>query len=374
MADPRFDMAAVVKAVVGQAERVVADQTSKVGLAIFLLIFIFHVIEGAAELAESPGSCRLLRGRFWLRIFLTGALLGGYGQAVGGTMMQIQPRFMLAFATEWNDIWNEEAAALKAIRKAEEENKALKLTEVATSKAGRDDDTWYAKLGRYVTDALLTGVGWLLAWVIGLLITLVILMEGFWVLGVTMLIVAIGPICVACLAHEKTEGIFWSFLKAFVVYGLLYLPMLGIACRFAGVVMSRVGTMAATSGMVYGDGSDIAVHLLMVVLGPLSALAVVRAVPHLVTTLIGAAALGAGAGAVADAGSAVGRSASGAIAVGGAAVTAASLPLTAAVTTARAAFSSKDSGGAQTSDALGADTQGSGADAARDDARDVRGE
>ena len=53
---------------------------------------------------------------------------------------------------------------------------------------------------------------------------------------------AVGPICVAFAAHEKTESYFWGFLKAFLFVGLLYMPLLGLACGW-----ERRGAAAASS-------------------------------------------------------------------------------------------------------------------------------
>jgi hypothetical protein len=121
-------------------------------------------------------------------------------------------------------------------------------------------------------------------------------MEGFWALGVNMLLIGIGPLCIACAAHEKSEGMAWSWIRAFVVLGLLYMPMLGLACEFAGVIMAQMTKMVTGSGLVYGDGTDIGVHLVMVLLGPICAFAVVRAVPSFMSMLLQTGAPGAGAG------------------------------------------------------------------------------
>ena len=59
-----------------------------------------------------------------------------------------------------------------------------------------------------MVDALLTGMGWVFVVVAGMVITVFMLMEGFTGLGVNMLLVAVGPLCVAFAAHEKTEAYF----------------------------------------------------------------------------------------------------------------------------------------------------------------------
>lgn len=245
----------------------------------------------------SPSSCRLWHGKFWMRILLVAGGLAGYQRAVTATMAKLQPTFMTTFAANWATVWESEMTYIEAIKKAEAENQDLKGTEVTATKAGKDHDSWYGKLGKYVVDALLTGIGWVLAVVAGLVITVFMPMEGFTGLGLNMLLVAVGPVCVAFAAHE-TESYFWGFLKALLFIGLLCMPLLGLACQFAGVIMAQMTTMVTGMGVVYGDGSDIGVHFLMVVvLGPFCAFAVVRAAPMFLGMVLGTGGGGAGGGA-----------------------------------------------------------------------------
>src|SRR6185503_612050 len=71
---------------------------------------------------------------------------------------------------------------------------------------------------------------------------------------------------------------------------------------FAGIIIAQMTTMVANSGVVYGDGSDIWVHLVLVVLGPICSFAVVRAVPAIMAQLLqsmsggGGSSFGAGVG------------------------------------------------------------------------------
>jgi hypothetical protein len=232
-----------------------------------------------------------------LRILLVAGGLAGYQTVVTGTVAKLQPTYMTNFAGNWATSWEAETAAIAALKKAEAENQDLKGTEVTATKAGKDDDSWYAKLGKYVVDGLVTAIGWVLAMILGLLITVFMLMEGFTGLGLNTLLVAVGPICVAFAAHEKTESYFWGFLKAFVFVALLYMPVLGLACQLAGVVMAHMTTMVTGSGMVYGDGTDVGYHIMYVVLGPLCAFAVVRSAHMFLGTVLGAGAGGGGAGA-----------------------------------------------------------------------------
>jgi hypothetical protein len=298
MGNAAFGIAHVVDAIISSGSNAAA-QATKAGLAIFSLLFLFQLMEGAAELVLSPMSCRLWHGKFWLRILLVAGGLAGYQTVVVGTVAKLQPGFMTNFAGKWSDVWESEMKAIETIKKAEAENQDLKYTEVTATKAGKDDDSWYTKLGKYILDGMLTGLGWVLAVIAGMVITVYILMEGFTGLGMNMLLVAVGPICVAFAAHEKTESYLWGFLKAFLFVGLLYMPLLGLACEFAGVVMAQMTTMVAGSGLVYGDGTDISVHFLFVLLGPFCAFAVVKAAPMFLGMVLGSTGGGGGAAAFA---------------------------------------------------------------------------
>ena len=48
------------------------------------------------------------------------------------TVAKLQPTFMTTFAGNWATVWDSE----------------IKGTEVTATKAGKDDDSWYGKLGR----------------------------------------------------------------------------------------------------------------------------------------------------------------------------------------------------------------------------------
>ncbi len=320
MGSAAFGIGHVVDAIISSGSNAAA-QTTKAGLVIFSLLFLFQLMEGAAELVLSPMSCRLWHGKFWLRILLVAGGLAGYQTVVVGTVAKLQPGFMTNFAGKWADVWESEMKAIEGIKKAEAENQDLKYSEVTATKAGKDDDSWYTKLGKYVLDGMLTGLGWVLAVIAGMVITVYILMEGFTGLGMNMLLVAVGPICVAFAAHEKTESYFWGFLKAFLFVGLMYMPLLGLACEFAGVVMAQMTTMVAGSNLVYGDGTDISVHFLFVLLGPFCAFAVVKAAPMFLGMVLGSTGGGGGAAAFAMGGSqfsSMTSSGSGGGAVGGA--------------------------------------------------------
>ena len=86
-----FGIERVVASVVERGDQFAATQGGKAGLAIFSIIFVFHLVEGAAELAKRPGSCRFFDGKFWIRIFVVTALIGG--------------SILLAALSRWSNCW-----------------------------------------------------------------------------------------------------------------------------------------------------------------------------------------------------------------------------------------------------------------------------
>lgn len=273
---------------------------ARLAMAVFFFCFFFHLVAGAGELAEAPNSCRFFKPRWWLRIAFCLALLIGYRPMFEGFARSAMPNYMTSFAGSWLEIWNGELDAKDQLLKLHHENQDVKQAEVTTTRQGADDQAWWSKAMGWSVDALITALGMIMSTLAGMFITVLILIQGFWVLGVNVVILGLGPLCIAFLAHEATEGIFWTWAKAWLVYGLLYLPMLGLGARVAGVVFKGVTTMVAGSDAVFGDGSDIAMHFIYALLGPLCSLAVVQAIPSLFSHLL-ASAVGASGWAAAPA-------------------------------------------------------------------------
>ena len=271
---------------------------TRIAIAVFMFCIFFHLVAGAGELAEEPGSCRFFKPRWWMRVAFCLALLSGYRVMFEGFARSALPNYMSSFAGAWVEIWNGELDAKDELLKMHHDNQDVKKAEVTTTKQGEQDQAWWSKAMGWSVDALITALGIILSSLAGMFITVLILIQGFWVLGINVVILGIGPLCIAFLAHEATEGIFWAWAKAWLVYGLLYLPMLGLGARMAGVVFKGITTLVAGSDMVFGDGSDIAMHFIYSLLGPLCALAVVQAIPSFLSHLLAAAVSSHGSAAV----------------------------------------------------------------------------
>jgi hypothetical protein len=287
--EPTFYMDKLVQDILDIGALFFEKDITKVALAVFSFCTFFHLVQGAAELAEEPGSCRFFRSRWWIRMGFCLALLIGYRATFEGFARSAMPTFMSSFAGSWLEVWEGELDAKDELQKLHHENQDVKKSEVTATRQGEQDQAWWSKALGFSVDALVTALGNVLSVFAGMFITVLILVQGFWVLGVNAVILGIGPLCIDFLAHEATEGIFWVWAKAWLVYGLLYLPVLGLGARMAGAVFRGVTALVAGSGVVFGDGSDIAMHFIYALLGPLCALAVVQAIPSFLSQLLGAA-------------------------------------------------------------------------------------
>jgi hypothetical protein len=294
MEAPSFALKEVVTAALEKASEIASGTVTKAAAVVFALLLAVHLIQGGAEFA-SRTRCRFFDSRWWLRLVLVVALLAGYRSIVVQVAMRQVPAQMLAYTTSWAVVWSEEWDAIDALRKNDNENKQLRQTEMEqknnTTAAG--SSSWSSvsdaieRAVMMVLDSAVSILGGVISAVVGLGLCLLMLVQAFWVLGILLLLVAIGPLCIVFAFHEVTASIFWAYFRQVLVYQFLYLPFLGIACSIAGVVMGRVSSTFVGSGIEHGDGTDVAVHLLSAVLGPVLSFAVVKGAPAALMKIFG---------------------------------------------------------------------------------------
>ena len=271
-----------------------AGAATSAGFALLGLAVFFHLVEGAAELVKKK-SCRWMDGMFYARLGFVVALLFGYQGLFFGLAQRSLPSSMKGFAESWTKVWVAQKTALTELREYEEQNQELKKSEVSGTKSSKEvEGGWMAKAVFWAVDGIVNGIGHALVGLLGFLLTVFLLMEGFWAVGVATLTLAIGPICVASLAHHKTDGAFWAFIRAFFVYAFVYTRLLHLAAGFAGVIMAQMTTMRQSAQVYYGDGTDVWVHGVIVLVGPLCAMAIVRSVNGTVTSLLHSGGSGSG--------------------------------------------------------------------------------
>lgn len=295
---PTF-MEALTLEVIQQGVNFIESDISRVAMGIFFLCFFFHLLEGALELFQDASTCRLFKMTFWFRIVFTLTLLIGYKAIVVNTAVKVMPTYMLSLGTQWGNMFDTQLDMAKETTEKANQEKTVRERDIQPqqNQGKADDSAWYSKLAKYVVESLLTAVGYLLGIVSGLLITCLVLFEGMMVLGVVTLLIAFGPLCVAFLAHERTEGFFWSFFKTWLVYGLLYIPALNLGVTMAGIVLKHMSTFQAGASATGGDWSDIGMHFVMVFIGPFCAYAMVRAVSTFLAIVFQTGVVGSGSAA-----------------------------------------------------------------------------
>lgn len=290
---PTFEMDALTREVLQTGVNFIESDVTRFAFGIFYLCFFFHLFEAALELWTDAKSCRLFRMTFWARIFFTLTLLGGYKAIVVNTSVKVMPNYMVSLGSQWGNMFDTQMDMAKEIKEKSVQDKDIK-DKTLEQKQTQNDESWYAKAAKYVVDGIITALGYLLGIITGLIITCLVLFEGFMVLGVVTLLIAFGPLCVAFLAHERTEGFFWSFFKTWLVYGLLYIPALNLGVTMAGVVLKHMSTFMAGGTAVSGDWSDIGIHFVLVFIGPFCAYAMVRAVSTFLAIVFQTGVIGSG--------------------------------------------------------------------------------
>jgi len=207
---PSFALKEVVEAALERASEIATGSVTKAAAVVFAIILGLHIAEGAAELATRR-PCRFFDTRWWLRLVLVITLMAGYKRIVVGVGMSQVPVQMLAYTTSWVEVWDEEWEAIDAVRKSEDENKKLRKTEMEQQGKATGGGAWLGPIvsGFWtVLDALVSVLGLVISVVIGVGLCLLMLVQAFWVLGQLLLLVAIGPLCIAFALHPATSSIF----------------------------------------------------------------------------------------------------------------------------------------------------------------------
>jgi hypothetical protein len=265
-----------------------------IAIGLWMLLFGISFLEGADELTGpngGAGACRFFQGRWWLRFLLCGVFLYGYDQIVIGTLQKVQPQMMMSFGADWHQAWEESSDMLKRSQDAGQQNALLQMLEVLPMSDGSDvvGGGVLAAMGRMAlatTDKIISALGALACYFTGGLLMLYVLMQGFYLAAVCTLLCALGPVFIAAGLHQKTEGMALNWIRAILLYLVFYGLMLVLSVRMGGGAMAAMDRMVIGAGVQFGDGSDVMVHLLQVVVGPMVVLVTLRAAPAVTTALL----------------------------------------------------------------------------------------
>jgi hypothetical protein len=284
---PTSGIQALVSGVLDRCEDL-SDKAMVAAGVIVSLLAVFHWIRGGLQLAEKQRP-DLTKPDFWYRWTFIVLLLVGYKPIFVGQVRGHLTNQMGAALGSWYEGWKAQNRAIDEQRKAESENKMLRDAALGShfdNGLGGLSSSWMGLLGSLMLDAGAAMLGYFVSALIGFGLWFLIGVQVFWVLGVVGCLLAIGPLCIAFGLHERTEVVFYRFLWEVFVYAMLYLPFYTFTCFIAGVMMSHA-TSAALGAVAYGDGTDVAVHMVASVFGPLAAFAVTKGAPATLQRVFG---------------------------------------------------------------------------------------
>lgn len=237
--------------------------------AIFGTIMIFHALVGAAELVSGQDS-RLVQGTFWVRIFFVAFIVYFFDKLFVTFGESLCRGSLDEIGTIWGNLWKNWARMNKEMI-----SKGIKDT--ATNSGGLNV---VGMLGSALVETIRSSIGLLIATIIGGLTMLYLIFQSFIALGSCAAVLALGPIALPFAAHESTQDIALAYVKTFLVYVVLYMPMLVFAFQIAMTIMLSVNQMSL--GLVYGGVGDELEHIIAIVAAPFAGAAIVAAVPHVV--------------------------------------------------------------------------------------------
>jgi hypothetical protein len=250
-----------------------SDDSLAFATAVYSLVLVFHALLGSAEIVTGA-DCRFLNPKFWFRILFFGFLIAGFDPVVIPFARKIAVLSFDQFVVSYNEGWKHWIDATDqvlghAFRQQDAEFSVLNLPALVTAN---------------FMDALATLIGTVLTFILGGLIMLLTLVMGFVGLGLSAGTLALAPIALVFGAFEATEAVALSYLKTFLVYCVLYLPLLALAMEIAVSLQTAVNGLAVHLSLKDAIGS-FTEHLFTMVAAPLAGFAVVLSVPSLTSRL-----------------------------------------------------------------------------------------
>jgi hypothetical protein len=247
------------------------------GAAVFTTGLVIHALLGGAELATGQPS-RLVSGKFWVRVVFVGGLLVSFDQIFLVFTKTICTSSMNEFFPAWISIWKQMVTNMQGMMDGYSKSQSAQSGGVMS----------LLNMGTAAFFLGITQAGSLiLAVIVSLLAVILMLLNGIFGLGTAALVVCFAPICIPFAIHEATEGIALSYIKTWLSYAVLYLPILLIAMKMATAVSLAVFTasnqLMVSPNMQFGD---ILAQCLVMMLGPLCGLGILISAPMLVKSVL----------------------------------------------------------------------------------------
>jgi hypothetical protein len=237
-------------------------------LAVCSVIYFYEIIVGASEIISKEES-RLLNGGWWIRqIFIQGLTFVFVTLGVG-LAQKVANGSLAAFGDVIANIGKSWSEASQAYNNAAATNTALQLghqtiTQVVTASV-------LEVMSDQITIALTT--------IIGAICLLFVVFQAYLALGCSAIACCLGPICLPFGASTATEDVAKSWLKTWLVYSVLYMPMLAWALDLAQTIM--VTNLALVFNPSYSGDFGVFEAVINKLAAPFATLGMVMAVPHL---------------------------------------------------------------------------------------------
>jgi len=246
----------------------IASDSMVAAEVIFGSILVFHVLIGAAELVVGQES-RFFSGAFWVRIVFVGLVTFGFTEifvTLGDALCSSAfSRIVDAFCTLWNQIVD------LSVKNSSDQ------MEVMVS-----GDVWDLLVGgiNAFMEFIIALCSFIISATVAFLLLLYVWFQALLGMGTALLTLAMGPICLPFGAHEATQDVAIGYLKTFLIYVVLYLPLLVLAFEIALNFMAA--QTAFTWGAHFHDWSSFGSYMMGFLTAPVAAVALVQSVPSLI--------------------------------------------------------------------------------------------
>ena len=234
--------------------------------AIFATIITFHVLVGAAELVSGK-DCRLTTGSFWIRILFTALLLASFESIFVEFGRHIARGCMAGIADTYLDMWenwwnatNEEYHTVSS-----QVTGFLSLLSFIAS---------------WLVESITSSIGLGIAQILGICLMLYMFVQGFIATGSACIVLALGPIALPFAAHEGTQDIAIGYAKTFLIYVVLYMPMLLFGFQIALTILLQVNLI--TNGATAAGAGGLVEKVVCTITAPFAAAAFIWAVPNVI--------------------------------------------------------------------------------------------
>lgn len=237
----------------------------KFGLAIFGILMSWHVLLGGAELASGDQNCRFLKGSFYVRFLTVCGVLFFFDQV----FVNLSQVVATSSATAMVGVLAQPFSAVESI--------VPQILNNLNHLVDSSSTTWSIATAPFslLVSFIVCGASAVLCIVCYYLAALLMAVQGYVAIAYSAIILILAPVLIPFGIHESTEGIAWQYIKGWLVYGVLYMPICVIAMDLASALLVNAATSINAQGLTVNGLSAMVVQLLSVIAAPLAVIGIV---------------------------------------------------------------------------------------------------